>query len=452
MTHKQDTRGHTNSQPAANRETKREQVNIITYPREAFRRDLRELMRLHTRTVRRKIGTTSSADVWEMLVRDRLPGDEPYLEVRISHTLRHEGKLPQQTAALLLIGAAERRGQAAGLRRAEHGMLEPVDLLRLPGAGMREISLIPGFSQDYPQGETQTTQTPDPERYSRSRGALGAAFDRLGKARLLLIGCGRLGSRLASLLVEGAGAQNLTLIDPDRVQASDPGEMQGVQKEDIRKSKTQALADRLTQTSGSVSVRAFPEYASHPVTLEAAQEADLLFCAVDHDTARVAAAILAVLFHRPLIDAATGVHGTGASRQMGFDVRVTLPGRCLLCLSGLPQAQQAAQNLLSTEESHRFFTNRSWEAERSGSLASLSGLAAHAAVRAAEDLYAGHLQESLWIRGDYLPDGTFSARTHRTDRPERGCALCALGGAGVEGLAGAHTLLRTLQGFRRGGS
>lgn len=419
------------------------ELNVLTYPREAFAGDLREMLRRPGQTVRRALGRAAVGGAEEQLVQDRLPGDGPRLEVRLSETVRHEGRLDPNTDALLLIGAGGARGEAAGFRRGEHGLLEPIELLRLPGPGMEQIRLFSMEPETHPGAEA----LPDEEgRYSRSRGALGPAFDRIGESRLLQIGCGRLGSRLAQLLVEGLRVRRMTLLDPDRVGPADPGEMALVTVGDIGVCKVEAVAVRLAAGASWRELHGVCQPASHPAAMEAAQASDLILCAADHDTARLSAAILAVLFHRPLVDAAAGIHGSGAERRMGFDVRLTLPGRCLLCLSGLPQAEQAARSLLSPEDWRAFMANRVWRSERAGSLASLSGMAAHAAVRALEDLYAGRMAESLWVRGEFHPDGSFTAQTLRAETRAAPCPLCALSGAGFDGLDAARRLLRSLRG------
>ena len=52
----------------------------------------------------------------------------------------------------------------------------------------------------------------------------------------------------------------------------------------------------------------------------AVRSCDMLVSAVDHDLARLAATVIATLFHRPLLDVATGVLNESGRRRLGADV------------------------------------------------------------------------------------------------------------------------------------
>ena len=98
----------------------------------------------------------------------------------------------------------------------------------------------------------------------------------------------------------------------------------------------------------------------HPALVRI-KEADVLFCCVDNDAARLVTTTLATLYLKPLIDVGTGIFfppptslqsnevGTiapPAPRQMGCDVRCVLPGdACLLCAGGLVRETEARRTL-----------------------------------------------------------------------------------------------------------
>lgn len=57
---------------------------------------------------------------------------------------------------------------------------------------------------------------------------------------------------------------------------------------------------------------------------------------------------------------------------MGADVRLVLPGQCLLCCGGLRHPAAARQALVSAEAARTLYAQRDWRRERTGSLASLN--------------------------------------------------------------------------------
>ena len=126
---------------------------------------------------------------------------------------------------------------------------------------------------------------------------------------------------------------------------------------------------------------------------------------VDHDSARLAATALATVFCKPLLDIATGIHGSGADREMGADVRLVLPGQCLLCCGGLRDQTSALQVLARAEAERGLSAQRDWRHERAGSLASLNQCAVGVALRLLEDVVAARIQDSTWDHLAFTPAG-----------------------------------------------
>ena len=181
--------------------------------------------------------------------------------------------------------------------------------------------------------------------------------------RYVVIGAGRTGSATADLLVNGLGVERLVLLDPDRLEEHNVGEMVGVGVEQVGQFKAEALAAGLTERrEGMVPVRALPCSITHARAVQAAQDCDVLFGCVDHDGGRLAAAALAVLFCRPMLDIGAGVHGRGRTREMGIDLRLIVPGegRCLLCLGGLADPVEARQSLCSAADEEASHAGRDW--------------------------------------------------------------------------------------------
>ncbi|MBI3962993.1 MAG: ThiF family adenylyltransferase [Deinococcus sp.] len=323
--------------------------------------------------------------------------------------------------------------------------LEPLHQLRLVGPGMHAIGLQQELLPE-PLARTMVEGSSEESvaRWSRTIGALGQeAWQRLVGLRYALIGVGRAGSSLALALAR-MGVTQLTLIDPDRVESHNLGETPALTGADIGQLKVEAVAVSLA--SGAAvppEVVTVPESITHLHALRAAQACDLLISCVDHDGARLAAAVIAALFCKPLLDIATGVHGQGRGRRLGADVRLVLPGQCLLCFGGLRDEARAWQMLASTEAERAFYARQDWRRERAGSLASLNQCAVGVGVRLLEDLIAERVQESTWAHLAFDASGrltvSYPTGSPRLDRSP--CSLCELAGWGEDGLPRVVDLL-----------
>jgi hypothetical protein len=352
----------------------------------------------------------------------------------------------------LIIGLGEAKGMLWGVvtspgYRSVSKLAEPVPFHRLllVGPGMHELKL------NHPKlGHKEITQlnqvTPTSfERWSRTIGALGPhTWWRLSSLRISVIGCGRTGSLIATTLVR-LGVRHLTLIDPDIVEEHNLGEMDGVREEDLGKYKVEAVAEFLTNycTASHISqkINAIPK--SITSTGLSVKSADVLFCCVDDDSARLACGIIASLFHKVLIDVGTGIfqeltphsdHPEDVS--MGADIRLILPGECcLLCFGGLSHHDEAISQLLRRNISRQVADNHWWMG-RAGSLRTLNMEAAGMAVQILCDLVAERIQSSTWIRVEYDSKANLMVRQIHFHREQNhpSCPLCLRAGMGDDGI------------------
>ena len=110
--------------------------------------------------------------------------------------------------------------------------------------------------------------------------------------------------------------KEITLIDADRVEPNNlgVGEMEGVDLDDLRRTKVAAVADHLRQQwpPGRSTVEAVPESVLSLSALVAIKRADWVFCCVDHAAARLATALLAALYLKPMTDIGAGIYQQGA--------------------------------------------------------------------------------------------------------------------------------------------
>jgi len=320
--------------------------------------------------------------------------------------------------------------------------------LRLIGPGMPVIALERGPFSTSPVETRMDGDGVATARWSRTVGALGqAVWERLTSLRYGIIGLGRTGSMLALALAR-LGVQHLTLIDPDRIEAHNLGETSGIPDTALGSTKVDAVAACLAPAGPHVV--SVPTSITRLPALHAAQACDVLVSYVDHDSARLAATAIATVFCKPLLDVATGVHGHGPARQMGLDVRLVLPGHCLLCCGGLRNIAEARQVLTSAEAERAFYAQRDWRRERAGSLASLNHCAVGLALRLLEDFIAARVQGSTWAHLEFDTASRLSVVYPHLPPVSLPlvCRLCRLSGWGEEGLSRLVDLLRHEQWWR----
>jgi hypothetical protein len=347
-----------------------------------------------------------------------------------------EEQNPAVPVAVLSLEREPQRGVLTPVLLSAAGKLEPVHVVKVVGPGMHRLLT--------PEGQAicpEPVLTPqDRERWSRLIGALGEeTWQRLRSLHYCLIGVGRTGSIVAISLAR-LGIRYLTLSDPDRLELHNLDAMSGVTERDVGRLKVTGVRESLVAISGfPAGIRALPDSITSLRTFVTAKEADILISCVDHDGARLAAGIIATLYAKPLLDIGTGIFGSGEGRQMGGDIRLVLPGeRCLLCLGGVANAEQARRIFTAQNPQPRL----AWHEERAGSLRSLNQVAAHLGLRLLEDLVGERVQHSTWLHLEFDSHGLPSSRV--VAPPENpACPLCRLTGEGDEGLAAVRDVLLT---------
>jgi hypothetical protein len=412
-------------------------MNELTIPIPVFRGLLRHVHR----PVRLPVAWNRWGEHRELLAR-QIPMRSPhFVACWVGEELPRATDVPPDALGYLAIGRGRRIGQAAGAIRDNDAWM-PLDRLKLVGPGMHVLSIAPGSSDD---GDQTLVAALFPERWSRTIGALGEApWRRLANLEYAIIGAGRSGSLLARSIADGWGAENLTLIDPDMLAPHNLGEsdLPAVEAADFGRAKVDVLSERLRKSRGedaSFKVTPVAESILHLRALRALQTCDVVIVCVDHDGARLAASALAALFLKPLVDIAAGIHDARGERRMGADVRLVLPGRCLLCFGGLADLETARRTIQSPQSEREFLLNRNWRRERLGSVRSLNQLAVSIGLRLWEDLVCERVTESIWVHLDFDPNGRIGIDDRRQVPGLALCPICALGGSGEEGLPGvAH--------------
>lgn len=343
----------------------------------------------------------------------------------------------QDEALVLALGLGPAQGQLAAAWCCQ-GRIEPVRQFVVVGPGWLRLPRL-----DSGVAASPAAAAPLEELLSRTIGALGrATFRTLRQLTVAVIGCGRIGSQAAELLAS-VGVARLILVDADQLELHNLGEMAGVEFDDFGKPKVTALARGIRRgaVGRGTDISTVVEPVDALAALFAVKTADILVSCADSAAARLAAAILAVSFLQPLLDLGTGILPAGPDRRMGADVRLVLPGRCLVCWGDVARRAAAAAALLAGRPDP---PPADFHDQRLGSLRSLYGLATSLGMTLLEQFLAGRLGESTWLQVD-VPSTGVPQLTHRLPSPPPACPLCTLAGRGDAALEALPAVLRQLR-------
>lgn len=115
---------------------------------------------------------------------------------------------------------------------------------------------------------------------SRNCQELINAFDRIQNARVLVIGCGGIGS-LVTLQLAGAGIEDLILVDPDTIEASNLNRQFLWERSDIGRPKVEVLKDVLERRYSLRNCRALMERVNDNHLEELTQGVDVVVLSAD---------------------------------------------------------------------------------------------------------------------------------------------------------------------------
>jgi hypothetical protein len=147
-----------------------------------------------------------------------------------------------------------------------------------------------------------------------------------------------------------------------------------------------------------------------------------------------------VAYLKPLLDIGMGIVAGPGGRQTGADVRLLLPGRCLVCGGGLEGLEGARAALRTGRIPWR---TGDFRTERLGSLRSLNMAAVGHGQILLEHLLTGALRDSTWLQLD-LDAAGLPRWAHRSLPVTANCMLCRLSGSGDRGLLRLPELLARL--------
>jgi len=154
---------------------------------------------------------------------------------------------------------------------------------------------------------------------------------RLGKGRVLLIGCGGLGSMVSTVLVR-AGVGRLTVLDPDRVELSNLGRQILYDEDDVasNRPKVESARARLSRINSEVDLHCMEERFTPENADQLVADADLVVDGTDNFETRYLINDTCVRQNKPWI-----FGGVVATSGMRLTV-VPGQGPCLRCLFPSP--------------------------------------------------------------------------------------------------------------------
>lgn len=328
------------------------------------------------------------------------------------------------TVSTLLVGTGSAAGLAAGwIARPGHAASRPLPaILEFPGPGME--TLPPGINP-----RSREPDVPADERWSRTRSVLGTGFDRIQGIPFGVVGAGRLGSTLVSELVR-TGVHQLFVVDPDHVELSNLGESD-FGEADLGQNKADSLRRRFAEMPWHPEIQSIPHSVTHRDGIDAIRRSRIILSCADHGSARMVAGLLAVAYHRVLVDVGTLIQQEGEAWTRGLDVRVLLPGdRCLQCFGSVSNVAEATGAVRSPDAESRVRRERNWRIERTGSLRSLNLTAVGLALRLIEDVIGGRLDRSTWVRMQFDRQGRPHMRSVEPPPAAANACWCRWAGTG----------------------
>ncbi len=235
-----------------------------------------------------------------------------FLELRIGRFAQH----PDQAVILLCASGARSLMGAAALRQMGYGDVSSV----LGGYSAWKEASLPVIVPERLSAREQ-------QRYARhlSIPEVGEAGQlKLKRARVLLIGCGGLGSPVA-LYLAAAGVGTLTLLDFDVVDETNLQRQVLFQEADIGTPKAQAARAHLMQLNSHIGIHAVVGKLDAGSASELVPQHDIVVDATDNFTARYSIGDACVKYGKPLVHASI--------YRFDGQVSVFLPGGpCYRCL------------------------------------------------------------------------------------------------------------------------
>lgn len=191
-----------------------------------------------------------------------------------------------------------------------------------------------------------------PDLYDRNIRAFGGPVQQvLADLRVAVVGCGGTGSAVAEQLVR-LGVQNLLLIDPDVLSASNVTRVYGSTCNQVGRPKVDVLREHLQRIMPSITVERLQSMITVEATARSLVAVDLVFGCTDDNAGRMILSRLSTYLLTPVIDCGVLLTSDAANRLDGIHGRVTVlyPGQACLICRGRIDLGRASTEMLTPDE------------------------------------------------------------------------------------------------------
>jgi len=249
--------------------------------------------------------------------------------------------------------------------------------------------------------------------------------EQLHDALIAVVGVGGLGSMVATQLAR-LGVNDLTLVDPDRVERSNLPRLAGSSEGDVDRHKVDVVHQAVFEANPDATVKTV----TGPVQdhVDSLRDTDIIVGCVDRMAARVFLNEYAVQHLRYYVDGGSRIDidsDSGQVAAMDGYVQVVAPGgsACFDCLGR--SSPEVMRRELLTEDEFKAEVERGYidqdELVPEPAVVYLNGVVASLMVSQVAKLVTGYDAATDFLRFDALEDEVTSMVTH----PSEGCVTCS---------------------------
>ena len=309
----------------------------------------------------------------------------------------------------------------------------------LPDGSSGDIRSIVVFGDDFFEQIASVSRNINySKRYSRQEvWFANGGQQQFGNLRIGIAGVGGTGSHVVQQLAY-LGCKDFVFIDDDIVEETNLNRLVIAENADIGLPKAYLAQQMVMNINPDAKTHTVVEKIQSAVAIDILKGVDIIFGCVDNDGARLIMNELALAYHIPYIDLATGitVENEKIVEAGGRVAFVTTKGPCLLCMDEIDRSEAAF--FLSDDEDQVEQLDRGYITgvdAKSPSVVSLNGTIASLSINELIIFLSGLRSIQTMFSVDLLGRGRTGKRQYispRITKRRPGCVHCTLAGAGDE--------------------